>query len=494
MYMEKNDIFRDIAERTGGDLYLGVVGGVRTGKSTFIKRFMELMVLPNIKNPYDRERAKDELPQAAAGRTVMTTEPKFVPNEAQEIQITPNLTVKMRLVDCVGYRVEGALGYDEEEGPRMVSTPWFEEPIPFQEAAEVGTRKVITEHSTLGVVLTTDGSITDIPRENYVEAEERVITEMKDINRPFLVLLNSTHPDDPETVELAEELSEKFDVPVLPVDCALMGQADVLNILEKILYEFPVNEVNIGLPLWVEELELRHWLRQKFEEAVQETVKNVRRLRDVTGAVEGLADYDFIDQVALKSMDMGTGSASIKVTSPQALFYKVLTEQSGLNVGDERELFRLVRDLSVAKREFDKVSKAVGEVRETGYGVVTPTLEDMNLMEPELIRQGNRFGVKLKASAPSLHMIKADITAEITPIIGTERQCEELVRYMLNEFEENPQKIWESQIFGKSVSDLVREGIQNKLYRMPENAQQKLQEAVQRIVNEGSGGIICIII
>lgn len=492
--MERTDIFRDIAERTGGDLYLGVVGGVRTGKSTFIRRFMELMVLPNIKNVHDRERAKDELPQGAAGRTVMTTEPKFIPNEAVEIQITPNLNVKMRMVDCVGYRVEGALGYEEEDGPRMVSTPWFEEPIPFQEAAEVGTRKVISEHSTMGLVMTTDGSITDIPRESYVEAEERVIEEMKDINRPFLVLLNSTDATCEEARQLAAELSEKYDVPVLPIDCAQMTQSDILNILEKLLYEFPVNEVNITLPPWVEELEFKHWLRQKFEESVRETVKNVRRLRDVNGAVESLADYEFVDQVSLRSMDMGTGSASIGITSDPSLFYQVLSEQSGFTIEGEKELFRLVKELSVAKREYDKVAQALSEVRDIGYGVVIPTLDELILEEPELIRQGNRFGVKLKAAAPSLHIIKADITAEITPIIGTEKQCEELVQYMLKEFEDNPQKIWKSEIFGKSVHDLVREGIQNKLHRMPENAQLKLQETLQRIVNEGSGGLICIII
>ncbi|BAF59786.1 MAG: stage IV sporulation protein A [Pelotomaculum sp.] len=492
--MEKTDIFRDIAERTGGDLYLGVVGGVRTGKSTFIKRFMELMVLPSIKNVYDRERAKDELPQSAAGRTVMTTEPKFIPNEAVEIQITPNLNVKIRMVDCVGYRVEGALGYEEEDGPRMVSTPWFEEPIPFQEAAEVGTRKVISEHSTMGLVMTTDGTITDIPRENYVEAEERVIEEMKDINRPFLVLLNSADAAGEEALRLAAELSEKYDVPVLPLDCAQMTQADILNIMEKLLYEFPVNEVNISLPPWVEELDVKHWLRQKFEDSVRETVKNVRRLRDVNGAVECLSDYDFVDQVSLRSMDMGTGSASISVTAEPSLFYQVLSEQSGFNIAGERELFKLVKELSVAKREYDKVAQALNEVKESGYGVVTPTLDELVLEEPELIRQGSRFGIKLKATAPSLHIIKADITTELTPIIGTEKQCEELVQYMLKEFEDNPQKIWNSEIFGKSVHDLVREGIQNKLHRMPENAQLKLQETLTRIVNAGSGGLICIII
>ena len=492
--MEKQDIFRDIAERTGGDIYLGVSGGVRTGKSAFVKRFMELLVIPNIKDHYDRERAKDELPQSSAGKTIMTTEPKFVPDEAVEITIAPGIQVKIRLVDCVGYRVEGALGYEEEEEPRMVSTPWFEESIPFQEAAEIGTRKVISEHSTIGIVVTTDGTITDIPRENYVEAEEKVIEELKNINRPFLVLLNSTQPQARQALELAEELSQKYDLPVIPVDCLQMTQQDVLYILEKVLMEFPVNEVNISLPLWVEELEASHWLRQSFEESVRQAIQDVRRLRDVHGAVEHLADYDFVEQVGLSRMDMGTGVAAIAISSPAALFYRVLSEETGIKVEAEHDLLRLMKELSTARQEYNKVSGALREVQETGYGMVLPSLSDMSLDEPQLIRQGSRFGVRLKASAPSVHMIRADITAEITPIIGTERQCEELVHYMLSEFEESPQKIWQSEIFGKSVHDLARESIQNKLQRMPENAQVKLQDTVQRIVNEGSGGLICIII
>jgi len=492
--MEKLDIFRDIAERTGGDIYLGVSGGVRTGKSTFVKRFMELLVIPNIKDQYDRERAKDELPQSSAGRTIMTTEPKFVPDEAVEVAIAPGIQVKIRMVDCVGYRVEGALGYEEEEEPRMVSTPWIEEPIPFQEAAEIGTRKVISEHSTIGIVITTDGTITDIPRENYVDAEERVIAELKDINRPFLVLLNSVQPEAAETLELSEELSKKYDLPVIPVDCLQMTQQDILYILEKVLMEFPVNEVNISLPQWVEELDSQHWLRRSLEDSIHQAIQDVRRLRDVNGAVEHLAGYDFIEQVKLNRMDMGTGVAAVTITSPAELFYRVLSEETGIKVDCEHDLLRLFKELVVSKREFDKVADALREVQEIGYGMVLPSLSDMTLEEPQLIRQGSRFGVKLKASAPSVHMIRADITAEITPIIGTERQCEELVRYMLSEFEENPKKIWESEIFGKSVHELVKEGIQNKLQRMPENAQVKLQDTVQRIVNEGSGGLICIII
>jgi len=492
--VEKLDIFRDIAERTGGDIYLGVVGPVRTGKSTFIKRFMELLVIPNIKNIHDRERSRDELPQSGGGRTIMTTEPKFVPNEAVEIPVSSNLKVKMRVVDCVGYTVEGALGYEEDEGPRMVHTPWSEDEMPFHAAAEIGTRKVIADHSTIGLVVTTDGTITDIPRAGYVPAEERVVEELKELNKPFIIILNSIKPKAPETQELAQALQEAYDVPVLAMDVAEMAQEDILDILEEILFEFPVNEVNITLPKWVEELDGEHWLRGKFEEAVRETVKGVYRLRDIDGAIEQLATFEFVGEVSLHNMDMGTGTATIDMDAQDGMFYRILQEVSGFDIEGEHTLLRLMRDLSFAKREFDKVSSALQEVKESGYGVVTPRLDEMNLEEPELIRQGSRFGVRLKASAPSLHVIRADITTEITPIIGTEKQCEELVRYMLNEFEENPKKIWESNIFGKSLHDLVREGIQNKLHRMPENAQVKLQETLQRIVNEGSGGLICIII
>lgn len=492
--MEQQDIFRDIAERTGGDIYLGVVGPVRTGKSTFIKRFMELMVLPNIENPNERDRAKDELPQSGAGRTIMTTEPKFIPKEAVEVSVREGVQMRVRVVDCVGYTVEGALGYEAEEGPRMVRTPWFEEEIPFQEAAETGTRKVIADHSTIGIVVTSDGSITDIPRECYESSEERVVWELKELQKPFVVLLNSLTPFSEATAALAQEMEERYTVPVIPVDCAEMNETDILNILEQVLFEFPVLEVNVNLPLWVKELDEDHWLRAELENAIQDEVAKVNRLRDVDFLVENLAGMERVNKTYLKDMDLGTGVATVQVSLEDGLFHSVLEEVTGLSIGGEHELLRLMRELAVAKREYDKIAGGLQEVKHTGYGVVTPGIEEMELAEPEMIRQGGRFGVKLKATAPSYHFIRADITTEITPLIGTERQCEELVTYMVDEFQEDPNKIWDSNIFGKPLSQVVREGIQSKLYRMPDNAQAKLKETLERIVNEGSSGLICIII
>jgi len=495
MEMENIDIFRDIAERTGGDIYLGVVGPVRTGKSTFIKRLMELLVLPNIVDPAERERAKDELPQSGAGRMIMTVEPKFIPQDAVEIVIRDGLKMKVRMVDCVGYTVDGALGYIEEEGgPRMVMTPWFDEAIPFQEAAELGTRKVITDHSTIGIVVTTDGSVTEIPRESYLEAEERVIEELKALGKPFIVIINTYYPEAPESLATAQEMEEKYNVPVLSMNCAEMSPDDVLNILQEALYEFPVQEVNVNLPLWVEELDHDYWLRFEYEQAIREAISSVSRLRDIELAVEKIRENDYVAAAVLQEMDLGTGVAEIELQVEDGLFYRVLEEVSGLSVTGDHDILQHLREFGKVKIDIEKIAPALEEVRDMGYGVVAPSLDEMILDEPELIRQGNRFGVRLKASAPSLHIIRADISTEITPIIGTERQCEELVRYLLEEFEDDPQKIWQRDIFGKSLHELVREGIQNKLHRMPENAQEKLQETVQRIVNEGSGGLICIII
>lgn len=492
--MENFDVFEDIANRTGGNIYISAVGPVRTGKSTFIKRFMDLLVLPKIEDQYDKERTSDALPQSGAGKTIMTTEPKFVPDEAIEIQIREGITTKIRLVDCVGYAVNGALGYAEAEGPRMVRTPWSEDPMPFEDAAEIGTRKVITDHSTIGLVITTDGTITDIERENYIDAEQRVVSELKELNKPFIVLLNSQTPDAIETLELARDLEEEYDVPVIPVNIARMNEQAIMQILEEVLFEFPVTEVNISLPKWVEELEGEHWLRAQFEDAVHSTISQVKRLRDIDGTIETLAAYDFVKDVILDEMDMGTGIAHIEMAADDSLFYRVYREISSEDVEGLHDILRVTKEFAYAKREYDKLASALRDVSDKGYGMVPPVMQDMKLEEPELIKKGGSFGVKLKASAPTLHIIRTDITTEITPLMGSEKQCEDLMRYMLEKFEENPQLIWQYDIFGKSLNDLVKENIQGKLQKIPDNVQVKLQETIRRIVNDGSGGLICIII
>lgn len=492
--MEKFDVFKDIAERTGGDIYLGVVGPVRTGKSTFIKKFMELIVLPNIKDEADRVRATDELPQSAAGRTIMTTEPKFIPNQAVEISVAEGLDVNVRIVDCVGYAVEGARGYEDENGPRMVTTPWFDEPIPFQEAAEIGTRKVIADHSTLGIVVTTDGTVAEIPREAYVEAEERVVSELKELGKPFVIIVNSTHPDHPNAQNLRAELAEKYDVPVLALSCATLTTHEIHMVLREALYEFPVREVNVNLPSWVMVLDEDHWLREKFHGAVRETVQDIRRIRDIDRVVAQFATYEFISYAGLAHMDMGHGVAVIELAAPDELYDQVLTEIVGTQITGRDQLLKMMKDFVHAKREYDKVADALKMVKMTGYGIAPPALEEMTLDEPELIRQGSRFGVRLKATAPSIHMIRVDVESEFAPIVGTEKQSEELVRYLMQDFETDPLKIWESDIFGKSLAAIVREGISAKLSLMPENAQYKLRDTLQRIINEGSGGLIAIIL
>ncbi len=492
--MEKFDVFRDIAERTGGDVYLGVVGPVRTGKSTFIKKFMELIVLPTIKEEADRTRAVDELPQSAAGRTIMTTEPKFVPNQAVEVEVAEGLEVNIRVVDCVGYAVTGARGYEDENGPRMVTTPWFDEPVPFQEAAEIGTRKVIADHSTIGIVVTTDGSVAEIPRESYVEAEERVVEELKELGKPFVILVNSAHPEHPRAQDLRVELAAKYDVPVIALSCATVTSQEIYTVLREALYEFPVKEVSVNLPNWVMVLDEDHWLRKQFQETVRETIQDIRRIRDIDRVVSNLSKYEVVSYAGLSHMDMGQGIAVIDVSAPDELYDQVLTEVVGVHITGRDQLLRMMKDFVHAKKEYDKVSEALRMVKLTGYGIAPPSLEEMTLDEPELIRQGSRFGVRLKATAPSIHMIRVDVESEFAPIVGTERQSEELVRYLMQDFEQNPLKIWESDIFGKSLAAIVREGISGKLSLMPENAQYKLKETLQRIINEGSGGLIAIIL
>jgi len=493
-FLEKVDIFKDIAERTGGDIYIGVVGAVRTGKSTFIKRFMELVVLPNIPHEADRTRAQDELPQSAAGKTIMTTEPKFVPNQAVKVHVDEGLEVNVRLVDCVGYTVPGAKGYEDENGPRMINTPWYEEPIPFHEAAEIGTRKVIQEHSTIGVVITTDGTIGELPRENYVDAEERVVRELKEVGKPFIMIINSARPYQHETELLRQELQEKYDIPVLAMSVETMRENDVLNVLREALYEFPVLEVNVNLPSWVMVLKENHWLRQSYQEAVKETVKDIKRLRDVDRVVQSFVEYDFIERAGLAGMEMGQGIAEIDLHAPDELYDQVLKEIVGVEIRGKDHLLELMQDFAHAKREYDQIADALTMVKQTGYGIAAPSIEDMSLDEPEIIRQGSRFGVRLKAVAPSIHMIKVDVESEFAPIIGTEKQSEELVRYLMQDFEDDPLSIWNSDIFGRNLNSIVREGIQAKLALMPENARYKLKETLERIINEGSGGLIAIIL
>uniref|UniRef100_A0A7U3YE58 Stage IV sporulation protein A n=1 Tax=Geobacillus sp. (strain Y4.1MC1) TaxID=581103 RepID=A0A7U3YE58_GEOS0 len=492
--MEKVDIFKDIAERTGGDIYLGVVGAVRTGKSTFIKRFMELVVIPNIQNEADKARAQDELPQSAAGKTIMTTEPKFVPNQAVTVKVDEGLEVNIRLVDCVGYAVPGAKGYEDENGPRMIHTPWYEEPIPFHEAAEIGTRKVIQEHSTIGVVITTDGTISEIPRQDYIEAEERVIHELKEVGKPFIMIVNTVRPHHPDTEALRCELAEKYDIPVLAMSVESMREADVYNVLREALYEFPVLEVNVNLPSWVMVLREDHWLRESYQDAVRDTVKDIKRLRDVDRVVQQFSEYDFIEKASLAGIEMGRGIAEIDLYAPDELYDQILKEVVGVEIRGKDHLLQLMQDFAHAKSEYDQIADALKMVKQTGYGIAAPALSDMSLDEPEIIRQGSRFGVRLKAVAPSIHMIKVDVESEFAPIIGTEKQSEELVRYLMQDFEDDPLSIWNSDIFGRSLSSIVREGIQAKLALMPENARYKLKETLERIINEGSGGLIAIIL
>ncbi len=492
--LEKIDIFKDISKRTNGDIYLGIVGAVRTGKSTFIKKFMELVVLPNIEDEGERARAHDELPQSAAGRTIMTTEPKFIPNQAVKLTVDEGLDVNVRLVDCVGYAVEGAKGFEDENGPRMINTPWYEDPIPFHDAAEIGTRKVIQEHSTIGVVVTTDGTIGEIPRNDYEEAESRVVEELKEVGKPFIMVINSVKPTSQETELMRQDLSEKYDIPVLAMSVESMTEHDVYNVLREALYEFPVLEVNVNLPSWVMVLKEDHWLRENYQEAIQTTVKDIKRLRDVDHIVGNFSEFEYIDKANLAGMEMGDGVAEIDLHAPDYLYDQILKEIVGEEIRGKDHLLELMQDFAFAKREFDQVSGALRMVKQTGYGIAAPTLEDMQLDEPEIIRQGSRFGVRLKAMAPSIHMIRVEVESEFAPIIGTEKQSEELVRYLMQDFEEDPLSIWESDIFGRSLSSIVREGIQAKISLMPENARYKLKDTLERIINEGSGGLIAIIL
>ena len=488
------DIYSDISKRTDGDIYIGIVGPVRTGKSTFIKRFMESLVIPNIESQFKRERAVDELPQSAAGKTIMTTEPKFIPEEAVEINLDNGAKMNVRMIDCVGYIVPSSLGYIENEMPRMVMTSWFDEEIPFNMAAEIGTQKVISDHSTIGLVVTTDGSISDIPRAEYEECEERVIRELKELGKPFIVIMNTVNPHSRESRELAANLTEKYDAKVIPVNCLELEEADIKTILQEILFSFPIKEINIRTARWINSLETEHWLKSEIMNCIRTSAKDIKLVREAEIAASAIADCPHIERSVISEIDLGKGSVTITADLDSSLFYKILGEETGIEIESESDLMPLLMELNRIKKAYQRFEPALAEVEATGYGIVMPELEELSLEEPKIIKQGGKYGVKLKASAPSIHLMKADITTSVSPIVGSEKQSEELIMYLLDGFEENPVKIWESNIFGKSLHELVNEGLHNKLFKMPADARMKLQETLERIINEGCSGLICFIL
>lgn len=491
---DANKIYADIRSRTGGNIYIGVVGPVRTGKSTFINRFLENVVIPRIETEAERMRATDEMPQSSGGKTIMTTEPKFIPEEAVSIHVGESAHLSVRLVDCVGFVVPSAIGYIEEDTPRMVKTPWADEEMPFNMAAEIGTKKVITEHSTVGLVVTTDGSFTDIPRAEYEIAEKRVIQELKAMNKPFVVLLNTLDPLAESARKMAADMSDEYGVSVLAVNCLELDEAAIEQILSDVLFEFPVGQIEIKVPEWVLSLEKEHWLRSDIFQTIQSALDEVKNLRELHRLTEHLVQSEFIDTASITDVDLANGYAVIQTTTEEGLFYRVLAEKTGVNVNNEQELMKVIRDLSDTKAKYEKVRNALEEVERTGYGIVMPDLSELTLEEPELMKQGGRYGVRLKASAPSIHMLRADIMSEVAPIVGSESQSEDLVLYLMKQFEENPQEIWNSDIFGKSIYSIVNEGLNSKLARMPSDARGKLRQTVERVINEGCNGLICIIL
>lgn len=488
------NIYNDISARTQGDIYIGVVGPVRTGKSTFIKKFMESLVIPNISGEFQKERARDELPQSAAGRTIMTTEPKFIPEDAIELSMDDNIHFRVRLIDCVGYIVPSAVGYIEDEQPRMVHTPWFDEEVPFNMAAEIGTQKVIKEHSTIGLVITTDGSISQIPREEYAEAEERVINELKEINKPFVVALNCVEPESEEALSLAKLLSEKYNVPVLPINCLELDTAQISDLLEKALYEFPAKRIELNFPSWIKSLDENDEFKSNMFAFIGESAKSITNIRSVKSFAQSLSEYKEIEAAAISDSDLSVGKISISVRINSRYYYTVLSSKCGCEIKNEKDLMSVVSELSKIKTKFDKFNSALGEVERTGYGIVMPDIDELTLEEPEIVKQGGRYGVKLKAQAPSIHMIRCNTRTEVAPIVGSESQSQELVMYLLREFQENPAKIWETDLFGKSLHELVNEGLRGKLERMPDEARDKFRETIERVINEGCSGLICIIL
>lgn len=491
--MDKHEIIKNIAKRSGGDIYLGVVGAVRTGKSTFIKRMVETLIVPNIEDEYERKRALDEIPQSAAGKTIMTTEPKFVPNNTAKIKID-DFTCNIRLIDCVGYMIDKAQGATDENGPRMVKTPWYTEEIPFVEAAEIGTEKVIKDHSTIGIVITTDGSIGDFEHNDYLEAETRVIEELKGIGKPFIVILNSTHPTLPETQRLAESIKEQYQIPVLPINVEQMNEKEMYDILREALYEFPVLEVKINMPEWIAILKANHPVKENYINAIRESVIEIDKLRDIEHITDHFLDNEMIEKAYLSEVDPSTGIITITLTAPGDLYNKVLTDIIKVDVKNKADLLALFQEYNIAKKEYDQIKYALKMVKQTGYGVATPSIEDMKLDKPEIVKQGPRYGVKLKAVAPSIHMIRVDVESTFEPIIGSEVQSKELIDYLTKDKDKNPNDIWKSEIFGRSLDSIVQEGIQAKINMMPDNIRLKLQTTLAKVVNKGSNNLIAIVI
>lgn len=489
-----NNIYEDIAKRTQGDIYVGVVGPVRTGKSTFIRKFMEKLVLPNIENEFKKERTQDEIPQSGSGKTIMTVEPKFVPADGVEIKLRDNVSMKVRMVDCVGYIVDGALGHEEDGRQRLVSTPWSQEAMTFEKAAEIGTKKVIRDHSTIGIVILTDGSVTGIDRSSYISAEERVINELKSLNKPFAIVLNTLDPNSESTEKLRSELEEKYNAPIVPLNVLAMDEDDIEEVLETVLYDFPLNEIRINLPKWIEGLEKNHWIKNNIIVTLKESIAQIGKIRDLDKIVDGFTQLDFLEGTNVDNVELGEGVINIDLAAKQDLFYNVLEEKSGFKIEGDHQLLNLITKLSRVKNEYDKIEIALVDAKTKGYGVVAPSLDELSLEEPEIIKQGKQYGIKLKANAPSLHIIKADISTEVSPIVGNQTQGEEMIKYLLDEFEQNPSEIWESNMFGKSLNDLVKEQLQSKLYTMPDEIRVKIQKTLQKIINEGSNNIITILL
>ena len=492
--MENRTLYEQIAVRTGGNIYIGVVGPVRTGKSTFIKRFMEQLVLPNIENVYQRERARDELPQSGSGKTIMTAEPKFVPEDAVQISPDGKAKLSVRLIDSVGYMVPGAVGAEEDGQPRMVTTPWAAEEIPMTQAAELGTKRVMEEHCSIGLVMTTDGGITDIPREDYREAEARAIGDMKATGKPFLVLVNSEHPEGEEAQTLCASIREEYAVACQTVNAKAVDADGIRKILMGLMYEFPVSELRYYLPAWVRALPDDHPVRVRLFDAMREAAGGVQTLREAEQAMQTLAELEEVSTVRAGNADLGTGSICCELTLPDQLFYGVLSERSGLEIRSDAELMQLLGQLSQAKKEYDKVADALAQVRATGYGIVMPTQDDLKLEQPEIVRKNGNYAVRLKASAPSIHLMRADIETEISPMVGGEQESEQLISYLLGEYEEDTGKLWQSNIFGKSLFELVNEGLVSKIRRMPDDTHRKMAKTLTRIINENSGGMICILL